>query len=216
MDKLQEQYFEALTVDRKQNADVFEKPSARGAISEASDKYSEQAHFIYELLQNADDAGATSARFVLHNDKLVFAHNGIRRFFVSNPETEDEDSKAGCLGDINSITSIGNSTKANKPTIGKFGMGFWAVRQYTATPYIYDPDVFFKIERACVPVRIYEDFVGRRKDETLFVLPFNHKTCTPETAYAEISEKLRSLDYPLLFLSHLKEISFEIGGILGL
>jgi len=95
MDEQQAKYFEALTADRKQNADVFEKPSARGAMSEASDKYSEQAHFVYELLQNADDAGATSAQFVLLTDKLLFAHNGTRRFSVSNPNTEDEDSKTG-------------------------------------------------------------------------------------------------------------------------
>lgn len=216
MDQQQEQFFDALTADRKQNADVFEKPSARGAISEASEKYSSQAHFIYELLQNADDAGATSAQFALFADKLVFTHNGLRRFSVSNPETEDVDSKTGCLGDINSITSIGNSTKTHKPTIGKFGMGFWAVRQYTATPHIYDSNFLFKIERACVPIRLQDDFEGRHSEETVFVLPFDHKECSSERAYTEIAEKLRSLDYPLLFLPNLRDISFEISGTLGL
>ncbi|MGB4407933.1 MAG: AAA domain-containing protein [Sphaerochaeta sp.] len=216
MDQQQEQFFDALTADRKQNADVFEKPSARGAISEASEKYSSQAHFIYELLQNADDAEATSAQFALFADKLVFTHNGLRRFSVSNPETEDEDSKTGCLGDINSITSIGNSTKTHKPTIGKFGMGFWAVRQYTATPHIYDSNFIFKIERACVPIRLQDDFEGRHPEETVFVLPFDHTECSRERAYTEIAEKLTSLDYPLLFLPYLRDISFEISGTFGL
>jgi hypothetical protein len=75
----------------------------------------------------------------LLDDKLIFAHNGTRRFSVSNPETEDSDRASGNLGDINAITSIANSNKTDA-SIGKFGVGFKAVFQYTATPRIY-PEV---------------------------------------------------------------------------
>jgi len=78
------------------------------------------------LLQNADDVGATSVRFILDNYKLVFTHNGTKLFSVSDPITEDEDSENGTLGDINAITSIANSNK-REATIGKFGVGFKAV-----------------------------------------------------------------------------------------
>ena len=180
------------------------------------EKYSDQAHFIYELLQNADDAKATSARFELFTDKLLFSHNGARRFSVSDPATEAHDLQKGTLGDINAITAVGSSNKTDLATIGKFGVGFKAVFQYTDTPYIYDPNVFFKIERFIVPIRIEDDYPGRRTDETLFVFPFDHDQRTAEEAYSDISVKLRSLDYPLLFLSNIKEISFEISGKLGL
>lgn len=216
MDKQQAIYFEELTADAMESAKALESFRLRGVKNSVVEKYSDQAHFIYELLQNANDAKATSARFELFRDRLVFAHNGLRRFSVSNPATEAEDLERGMLGDINAITAVGGSNKTDEATIGKFGVGFKAVFQYTATPHIYDPNVFFKIERFIVPIRLEEDYPGRRDGETLFVFPFDHDKRSMEEAYADISEKLRSLDYPLLFLSNLKHIEFKVSGILGL
>jgi len=211
----EEQYFEALSKDRSENADVLDKPALRGVKHSVVEKYSDQAHFIYELLQNADDAKATSARFVLERDKLVFAHNGTKHFTISNPETEESDTKNGLLGDINAITSIANSNK-NEASIGKFGVGFKAVFQYTSTPHIFDKNIAFKIERFIVPKLLSNDYNGRNLDETLFVFPFDHQDRVAEEAYSDISEKLRTLRYPLLFLSNLKDITLEFPGYLGL
>ena len=216
MNKQQAEYFKELTANRAEGAKALEGFALRGVKNSVVEKYSDQAHFIYELLQNADDAKATSARFELFSDRLVFAHNGTRRFSVSNPATEVEELERGTLGDINAITAVGGSNKTDEATIGKFGVGFKAVFQYTATPHIYDPNVFFKIERFIVPIRLEADYSGRRSEETLFVFPFDHDKRSAEDSYADISEKMRSLDYPLLFLSNLKEISFEISGALGL
>lgn len=216
MEKQQEAYFNALSVNRAESAKALEGFALRGVKNSVVEKYSDQAHFIYELLQNADDAKATTARFELHKDKLIFVHNGIRLFTVSDPAIEAQDLDNEKLGDINAITAVGGSNKTNEATIGKFGVGFKAVFQYTATPHIYGPNVFFKIERFIVPVRLETDYVGRRNSETLFVFPFDHDKRSPKDAYSDISEKLRTLDYPLLFLSNLKDISFEISGTLGL
>jgi hypothetical protein len=216
MEKQQVTYFEALTANRAESAKALEGFALRGVKNSVVEKYSDQAHFIYELLQNADDARATSARFELFKDKLVFAHNGTRRFSVSDPATEAQDLENGTLGDINAISAVGGSNKIDEATIGKFGVGFKAVFQYTATPHIFDPDVFFRIERFIVPIRLETDYAGRRNDETMFVFPFDHDKRSAEDAYSDISEKLRSLDYPLLFLANLKDISFEISGVLGL
>lgn len=216
MDEQQESYFNELHANRVESAKALDGFALRGVRNTVVEKYSDQAHFIYELLQNADDAKATSARFELFEDKLIFAHDGSRRFTVSDPSTEDEDRDNGRLGDINAITAVGASNKTGEETIGKFGVGFKAVFQYSATPHIYDPNVFFKIEKFIVPIRVETDYTGRGKDETLFVFPFDHDKRTKESAYSDISEKLRSLDYPLLFLSNLKDISFVISGKLGL
>ncbi|MDR1638948.1 MAG: AAA family ATPase [Clostridiales bacterium] len=215
MDKTQEGYFQALSASAESSASALESFRLSGVKNSVVEKYSDKAHFIYELLQNADDAKATSARFVLRNDSLIFAHNGTRRFTVSNPETEREDQKHGKLGDINSITSVGASSKSDEATIGKFGVGFKAVFQYTSTPHIYDPEIFFKIERLLVPMRIYEDHPGRAADETLFVFPFNHPQRTAMDSFDDISAKLRSLDYPILFLSNIKSVTFDIEEIYG-
>jgi hypothetical protein len=199
-------FFEALSKDRTESADTLEKPSMRGVKTGIVEKYSDQAHFIYELIQNADDAGATSARFDLRDKELIFAHNGTRRFSVSNPETEDDDTNNGKLGDINSITSIANSNKT-AASIGKFGVGFKAVFQYTQRPGIYDPNFRFMIDRFIVPVKIEYDFGGRNPDETLFVFPFNHPDRNHDEAYKDISVKMCSLIFPVLFLNTLERIS---------
>ncbi len=93
MNEQEMKFFSALTADRAESAKMMNKPSMRGIKSSVVEKYSDQAHFIYELLQNADDAKATRARFVLLPDRLIFAHNGTRLFSVTNPSTEDEDTK---------------------------------------------------------------------------------------------------------------------------
>jgi hypothetical protein len=208
-------FFDALTFDRSESADTLEKPSMRGIKKSVVEKYSDQAHFIYELLQNADDAGATSASFVLEADRLIFAHNGTRHFSVTDPSQEEEDSAAGKLGDINSITSIANSNKT-EASIGKFGVGFKAVFQYTPTPHIYDPNVYFRIDRFIVPILIEDDFKGHKANETLFVFPFDHTERNQEEAYRDIAEKLKSLSYPLLFLSNLRDIDFKYKDVIGL
>ena len=65
-------WFDALTRDRSDSARTLEKPSVRGVQRIVVDKYSDQAYFIYELLQNADDVKATSplstrkGRAILH------------------------------------------------------------------------------------------------------------------------------------------------------
>lgn len=213
IDEVQAAYFSKLSEEMAKLAASLESHRMRGVKNSVVEKYSDQAHFIYELLQNADDAKATEARFELFENKVIFGHNGTKRFSVSNPDTEEEDQKTGALGDINSIVSIGLSSKTDKATIGKFGVGFKAVFQYTDTPHIYDPGVFFKIERFIVPSLLESDYPGRRKGETLFVFPFDpEKRCFQE-AYDDISEKFLTLDYPILFLKNLKKIECRFSEI---
>ena len=38
--------------------------------------YSDPTHFVYEILQNADDYGATEVIFKLSKDDIVIEHNG--------------------------------------------------------------------------------------------------------------------------------------------
>lgn len=207
MTEEEKKWFEELRKDREENARVMRKRSMNGVKKDVIEKYPDTAHFIYELLQNADDTGATKVKFMLEKDRLIFKHNGTRRFSISDPKDENNTLQ---LGDINSITSIGNSTKEEKQnTIGKFGVGFKSVFQYTSTPEIYDQDFCFRIEELVVPVLIDEEYNGREKDETLFVFPFNSEKMTQEEAYQDISNKLQSLSYPSMFLNNIKDIDYE-------
>ncbi|MDR1638489.1 MAG: AAA family ATPase [Clostridiales bacterium] len=210
MNKTEEMYFDKLSAKSREAAAVFDLRRYKGMLYSIIEKYSDKAHFIYELLQNADDAKATYARFELDNSQLVFAHNGKRRFSISDPDTEDEDYASGKIGDINAITSIGGSNKSSDASIGKFGLGFKSVFQYTSTPFIYDPNFFFKIEKIIVPVRLESDNPLRKRDETLFVFPFNEPQRNNKESFEDIAARLKSLEYPLLFLSNLQNITFTI------
>lgn len=214
MTEQEKQWFDELMRDRSESANTLEKPSMRGVQRSVVDKYSDQAHFIYELLQNADDVKATTATFRLKENELYFTHNGSVRFTVSNPKNEEADTSNGTLGHINAITSIANSNKT-EVSIGKFGVGFKAVFQYTQTPHIYDPEIRFKIERFIVPHMLDADLSWRKSSETVFLFPFDHKKKQPRESHDEILEKLKALEFPVLFLSNLKSVSFEAKDVIG-
>lgn len=209
------EYFRALRASRLRDIEVLLKPSYKGIWETAIKKYSDTAHFVFELLQNADDAGATAATFELVPEGLWFKHNGTARFTVSDPETEEADSKAGKIGHLNAITSIGNSSKQDEQKIGKFGIGFKAVFAYSNTPHIYDGALNFKLEKYIVPVGL--DSIPERKSagETLFYFPFDHPAKSQSEAYPEILKKLESLFQPILFLRNLQQITWSAGEASG-
>src|SRR6516225_654820 len=116
-------WFEELFLKRKKFVNsARENNFDKGIRQSTVEKYPDAVHFVYELLQNAEDQGATEAHFELCTDKLIFLHNG----------------KPFTRSDVENITGIGNSDKpqeANK--IGRFGVGFKSVFAITSRPEIY-------------------------------------------------------------------------------
>jgi hypothetical protein len=156
--------------------------------------YPDSAHFIYELLQNAEDTGATEARFTLSGTRLIFEHDG-------HPFERQ---------DIFGITDIGEGAKANdNEKIGRFGVGFKAVFAYSETPFIWSPTFSFRITDLVLP-----DALDPKPDlgnMTRFEFPFNNPKKDIKTAYAEIEMGLNELaETTLLFLSHLTSIRWQI------
>lgn len=196
----EQQLFNALHDARVKANEVFNQRAFRGVKPNVVDKYAETAHFVYELLQNADDANATEVTIILKPDSLLFKHNGTKHFDI----TAEDDER---VGDINSITGIGNSSKENTQNkIGKFGVGFKAVFQYSDTPEIYDDQFKFKIEDLIVPTLIDHDHPERNLGETLFVLPFKNS----RKSFKDIKERLETLVNPILFLRNIKRIIWHI------
>ncbi len=140
------------------------------------DFYPDRAHFIYELLQNAEDANATDVVFSLTDEGLAFEHNG-RPF----------DQK-----DIRAITGIGFSTKANDiEKIGRFGIGFKAVFLYTASPRIWSPTYAFEISNMVLPSELpSEPALGQR---TRFEFPFNSDKKSRSLAFSEVRDGLEEI-----------------------
>lgn len=153
--------------------------------------YNDPSHFIFELLQNAEDERATKVRFELFKDRLDFYHNG-----------KDFD-----IDDIDGVTGIGISKKKEDLTsIGKFGVGFKSVFAITETPYIYSGDYKIKIEDFVVPSVIENG----EYSNTLIRLPFNHKTRSADEVFQMISEKLKRLNLKtMLFLKNIEEIKWQ-------
>lgn len=163
--------------------------------------YPYNAHFIYELLQNAEDPGASAVRFTLTDSQVAFEHDGQRLFD---------------LADVESITSIGNSTKRDDPTsIGKFGVGFKAVFEYTNTPEIHSGDFHFRIRDLVVPEPVGMGKPAAALRTTRFVFPFDNPRKltrqTVEETVEEVEQGLRALgDNTLLFLSHIRKIDYTL------
>ncbi len=160
------------------------------------DFYPDRAHFIYELLQNAEDAGASDVIFTLAKTSLLFEHNG-RPFNRT---------------DIKKITGIAVSTKEdNDEKIGRFGIGFKAVYAYTEEPHIWSPKFSFKISDMLLPWELDPD--PSLDKQTRFKLPFNSKKKPVTDAFSEVKVWLEEIsDDTLLFLSNIQSIHWQIEG----
>lgn len=165
-----------------------------GLKSLLSELYPDNAHFIYELLQNAEDALATTVEFTLEADRLTVRHDGKRPFSIA---------------DIESITSIGQSTKRDDHTqIGQFGVGFKAVFAYTTRPEIRSGAYSFAIDDLFAPTAIDGTAPPNR---TTFTFPFDREEKPAETARSEVERGLSALDEKtLLFLNHISTITYEL------
>ncbi|MCX8511441.1 MAG: hypothetical protein ORN83_06745, partial [Chthoniobacteraceae bacterium] len=190
--------FAELTKDRQEWITATRKNRGfeQGITNLLTELYPDNAHFIYELLQNAEDTHARTVRFTLSHEAIDFQHDGSRLFE---------------LNDVDSITSIGVSTKRNDPTsIGKFGVGFKAVFAYTSTPEIHSGEYHFRIRDLVVPEPLPK---AEGAAETYFHFPFNHPKKNSARAVEEIERGLRALaDNTLLFLNHIREIEYVLPG----
>ncbi len=92
--------------------------------------YANSTQFIYELLQNSEDCGATDILFKLLGDAIVIEHNG----------------KPFVQADVEGITYFGKGTGPEDfIKTGRFGIGFKSVFAFTATPIIISGIEHFKI-----------------------------------------------------------------------
>ena len=158
--------------------------------------YSDPAHFVYELLQNADDHGASTISFCLSHDRLIVEHNA-KELFTSRH--------------VEAISSFENSTSEGQDLlkVGTFGLGFKSVFAITSTPRIFCGDESFEIFDL-YSLRELPKPMDLPHAITRFELPFNHQATCPEfifpqhrkseeEAYRTIFDKLSTID-PVLLL----------------
>lgn len=168
-----------------------------------ADRYDDRTHFIFELLQNAEDAlgrrgawnGPRRVTFGLSPGALRLSHFG-RPF--------DE-------ADVRGICGIAESTK-DQFSIGRFGIGFKSVYTFTDRPEIHSGEEDFAVENYVQPKRVAR--TARANDETQIVLPLKPED---STAQNEITSGFKRLGpSALLFLHHIDEINWSVeGGVSG-
>jgi hypothetical protein len=193
------QHFKAWLADlrtkRKRWVDAsHENGFDRGIWNATVEKYADPTHFVFELLQNAEDAGATFARFTLGATKIIFEHDG-RPF---------------SRGDIEGITGIGNTTKLDDyQKIGCFGIGFKSIYVVTARPEVHGPvegrPTAFTIRDLVVPELIPTDHQG---PTTRIVLPL--APATADAVTTAVGDTLAQCGAQnLLFLRGLRRLEWS-------
>ena len=164
-------------------------------------QYKDRTHFLFELLQNAEDAKATSVRLILERDMLIIEHNGI--LFSKD--------------DVVSITKVAKSTKGagGAGSIGRFGIGFKSVYAYASTPKIYSGDYAFEIRDFIYPYEIHH--IELDHDWTRIEIPFNNGEIEPQKAFLEIHRALREQirSDTLLFLNNISDLKIFKSSILA-
>ena len=102
----------------------------------SSDIYSESQRFVFELIQNADDAAQTDdneVHFDFYKDSLIISHNG-------QPFSKE---------DINALTIAGLSTKkADTTKIGYKGIGFKSVFGKSERVTIFSDGFQFRFDKS--------------------------------------------------------------------
>ena len=191
----------------------------RRALERIIQLYTDKSHFVYELLQNAEDAEAKSIKFIQYPDRLEVFHDG-RPFTSAN---------------LQGLCDIGKSDKVdNLNQIGEFGVGFKSVFGICDTVRLYSvPDHFreridsdavpfaVEIRDFTCPVDIPEEPLPKGYT-TRFVFPYTvGKTfsgfATVSALNETLSRKLQNLGITtLLFMKNLELIEYQIelgGGI---
>lgn len=185
----------------------------RRALERIIQLYTDKSHFVYELLQNAEDAEAKSIKFIQYPDRLEVFHDG-RPFTSAN---------------LQGLCDIGKSDKVNNLNqIGEFGVGFKSVFGICDTVRLYSaPDHFHeRIESDAVPFAVEILDFTRPEDipeeplpkvyTTRFVFPYTvgqtfSGFATVSALNDTLSRKLQNLGITtLLFMKNLELIEYQI------
>ena len=132
-------YFQAIRSSAAQRWDQLEKdPDLAGPWHQLFKQVQSPRHVLSELLQNADDAGATEASANIHDSSFLFTHNG-------EDFTEQH---------FASLCRFGYSNKRSLHTIGFRGIGFKSTFSLGDTVNLQTPtlSVSFNRDRFTEPV----------------------------------------------------------------
>lgn len=163
---------------------------------------------LIELLQNADDAGASKFEIVEISSKVYGVANNGREF---------------CENDLVSLCRSGTSTKKRKTnTIGYRGIGFKSVVNYAKAVHLYSGHIATTFSRQLtknllpeantVPlIRIPHKFCGNAYDNSINDLLRDRYSTVFETEGDCLLDEISMFDTScMLFLRNIREIHFNL------
>jgi hypothetical protein len=154
--------------------------------------------YIWELLQNAEDAHATKVLFHLTKESLIFQHNGSVKFSFEHAIA---------------ITKVGFSGKIELPSIGQFGVGFKSVFKYAERVEIYEGNLRFALENYTKIINNIQPLHELDSDNQLTTFKVIFKKSLADIAIKDSFEILESFNHEsLLFLKNLQEIKIQSEG----
>ena len=158
--------------------------------------YTDPAHCLVELLQNAEDAGATCWRVHISADAVHVWHDGT-----------PFDAR-----DVVGVLSIGQTTK-NASQIGLFGVGFKSVYAICERPQIYSDVWLFEVADVSLPRPLASRPSGAATDGTLLVLPLRSPS-DPGGGAQALARRAHALSaHVLLTLRSITRISIDALGV---
>lgn len=172
--------------------------TAANSIRTLANLYAERAHFVFELLQNAEDAlrrrpsgwrGSRTVNFQLASQCLRVSHYG----------------EPFNAGDVQAICSVGETTK-ELTDIGRFGIGFKSVYAFTDRPRVHSGLEDFAITDFVRPVAA--PVMERDPAETVILIPLK---ADDASGHDEIARGIGRLGASaLLFLRQIEEIHWSV------
>lgn len=183
----------------------------RRALERIIQLYTDRSHFIYELLQNAEDAGASKIKFLQYPERLVVLHDG-HPFSMKNLQGLCDIGKSDKLDDLNQI--------------GEFGVGFKSVFGICEKVQLFshpaEDDLVKGYSQFAVEILDFTNPIAiddQKVDDgftTKFIFPYRVGFTfsgfeTVDKLNEVLSERLQNLGITtLLFMKNLQSIDYQI------
>ena len=216
MSSEQFEHIQRIRQDFHEGSERLKNSSNNSIRTLADDLYNKDTHFIFELIQNAEDntyekqgtyPPYISFRLTKTDPTCTSGSSGA--LIIQNNET-------GFNADnVDAICAVGETTKEKEHGyIGEKGIGFKSVFRVTENPHIFSNGYHFCLPESdeetglgyIVPQWIESPPEGLDLSETYIILPLTK----PDFGYEKIEEMLRDIEPEIvLFLSTLQEIQIK-------
>ena len=188
--RLKPAYFDEIRIESIQDWQKLEHSSWNSAVQLLFSEVQSPQHVISELLQNADDAGATWARIAIDGQTFVFEHDGLD---FTEPQ-------------LKSLCSFANSSKARLHTIGFRGIGFKSTFSFGPLVEVITPSLAMVFNKDQFTVPNWLDN-ARPTDRTTIRIALANNSLR-ERAEAEINAWF-TRPTPLLFFQNLQTLDLQ-------